>query len=994
MDEPGGGEGAAVGPDRGDSPGRWRVITLLANDGQEPPPDLSDGDARSAWAAVSAPWHPAVLAASKALPAQEDAAFASSPAADEVRLVAAGARGRLPSGHDTGAADAGTILVDGLYHREAQVVALRERLGATADPPEDDRRAALAADFLALGTTKWWLRDLTLAMGHADCLDVASLTREAIAGARAWCEGDWPTAGNRLRAAFEVLTQARERFYPVDAYFVDVCLVDPGAPAGALAAALDARAPVSFLAPARAIENQAARDPGAMERLRQAIDEGWADVVGGAYGEPDEPLRPLESVLWQFRRAYWTYRRHLDDRAVETLARRRSGLYPLLPQVAKRFAFRFALHWALDGGGFPIPAESKRLWEALDGSHLESLTRPPIAADKEAEGARLAWRLGRSMRDDHVATIPLVHWPEPVAGWFKDLRRVAAYSPVLARWVTLGDYFHLTDRPYDLLHPEVDAYHFPYLAQAVARRDGSPIGRRVEATALRAEVDGLAMLEALAHALRGAPPEPPPGDAAEPAAAASGPVERDPWISDDLVAAEDAAESGRLAEAQGAVAALRDRRAAEVAGLILGAAATGGGGGPGYLVINPLAVPRRVAVTLPDAPANLPAGGAVRAAQLTEDGVRAVVDLPAFGYAWIAREPAGDGAGDGSPIVEPPRTLAARDRTLVHEAMEVDIDPATGGLRAVRGPGESQARLGQQLVIVGLTGADGQAATSRMVADRFEVEYAGPALLRCVTEGALNDPVDGRPLARFRQEASLWVGRPALELAITLSALDPSWVSSLATGDPWGRYLACRWAWPDPDADLRRCQFLTPLATNAERPETAEALDIATRHQRTGLLFGGLAHHRRHGARMLDTLLVAGSESGRTARVGVTLDLSHPYQAVQDRLGPVYVVPAAGGPPPTGPSGWFFQLEGKTVAVTRVEPVSRSGGDRGWGLAFHLLETAGRSTRARLRLFRTPVWARQTDLLGDLLVDLAVDGDTVLIDLTPHELARIDVTLG
>lgn len=967
--------------------GRWQIITMLPNDGQEPSSDCTDGDARAAWVAVSAPWHPALLAVSRGLPTLEDAAYASTPSADEARLVSAGARELLPSGHETQAADAGTVLVDGLFHREAQVVALRERLGAMAEPPDDPERKALALDFLALGTLKWWLRDLTIAMGHADCLDVVSLTREVLAGARAWAAGDWPTASNRLRAAFEIMTQARERFYPVDAYMIDVCLLDLNAPAGALLPSLEARAPVSFLAPGRAIENQAARDPEAMARLRLAIDEGWVDVAGGAYGEPDEPLRPLTSVLWQFRRAYWTYRHHLDDRAVETLARRRSGLYPLLPQIAKRFGFRFAVHWALDGGGFAIPAESKRLWEALDGSHLEALTRPPIAADRDAEGAQLAWRLGRSMRDDHVATIPMVHWPEPVSGWFGDLRRSALYSPVLARWVTLNDYFQLTDRPYDLLHPEVDKSVFPYLTQAVGRRDASPISRRVAQHALRAEVDGLAMLEALAHALRGETSEITTTEEPE------GPVEREPWWSDELIALEDASESGRIAEAEGELSALREARAAVVAGLILGNPAASGT--PGYLLLNPVGVPRRAVVTLPGAPIDLPVGGAVRASQFTESGVQAVVDLPAFGYAWIAREKASGEPGDGDAVVvAPPRKFSVQDKTLVHESMEVEIDPTTGGLRAVRGPGESSPRLGQQLVIAGLTDAEGQPATSRMVADRLDVEYGGPALLRYVTEGTLQDPVDGRALARFHQRVELWVGRPLLELSIRLSELDPSWVASLSGGDPWSRYLACRWAWPEPDSELRRSLFLTPLKTTAERPETAESFDIATRHQRTGLLFGGLAHHRRHGARMLDTLVIAGAESKREAKFGVVLDMTHPFQAIQDQQGPLYVVPVSGGPPSTGPSGWFFQLDGRSVAVARVEPVSRSGGGRGWGLVFYLVETSGRSARARLRLYKTPVWARQTDFLGSLLVDLAVEGDTVLIDLMPHEMARVDVTLG
>ena len=71
------------------------------------------------------------------------------------------------------------------------------------------------------------------------------------------------------------------------------------------------------------------------------------------------------------------------------------------------------------------------------------------------------------MKNDHVAALPLVHWPKPVAPWYLDLRRAAAYSPVLGRWTTLNDFFHLTDRPYETFRPDPDTYQSPYLAQAV-----------------------------------------------------------------------------------------------------------------------------------------------------------------------------------------------------------------------------------------------------------------------------------------------------------------------------------------------------------------------------------------------------------------------------------------------------------------------------------------------------------------------------------------------
>ena len=71
-----------------------------------------------------------------------------------------------------------------------------------------------------------------------------------------------------------------------------------------------------------------------------------------------------------------------------------------------------------------------------------------------------------------------------------------------------------------------------------------------------------------------------------------------------------------------------------------------------------------------------------------------------------------------------------------------------------------------------------------------------------------------------------------------------------------------------------------------------------------------------------------------------------------------------------------------------------TGDERGWGLIFHLLETTGQSCRCRLRLFRNPTGARQLDFQGETIIDLTVQDDAVLCDLTPHELARVVVSLG
>ncbi len=933
----------------------FRLVSLIPDDGREPPATVSDRDASAAWAAASIPWHPALLALADDLPRFEDVALPTDPEAGEVRLVAPGHLDRLPSEYRGRAEAAGVPVIEASDDRLATVRAILDRSpepapGLALDDP-------IALDYLALGSAHWWLRDLTLAMGHVDTLSRPSLAREILAGARAWRGGDPTAATNRLRAGFELLTQARERFYPLEGYLIDLCLLDPASPPGSVAAGLAPRSPVTLLAPAAAV---AAIEPDQAAALREAIAEGWADVIGGAFAEVDEPFLPWSSLAWQFRRGSEVYRAHLDDRNVETLARRRFGLYPQLPQIARRFGLRYAAFVALDSGRFPLVPESKRLWASPDGTTLESLTRMPVAADRPAEGAKFPWRLAKSMKDDQVATFPMAHWPSPVAPWYVDLRRTFAYSPVFSRWVTVNDYFHLSDRPFEEIQPAVDDYATAYLAQAVARRDPSPIAARADHLRVRTRLDALTSTHALASALAGS---------GEP-------------IGPDL---EESLETGRPGLADPEIGRRLDEAAAALARRIVG---DGTVGRAGYLVLNPLGVARRVPVLLPGASPDLRPEGPLVAAQSTGEGVWAVVDLAPFGYAWVPRDAQSD--RPAAPTGE----VTVRDRALRNDSMTVAIDPATGGLRGVQLATEETPRLGQQLAIVGLVGADGKPTVGQMRGGAYSIDHGGPVLAQATATGTLHHPRDGRRLASFTQRFRLWAGRPTLEIAVELADLDPTWLASMAEADPWSHYLACRWAWPDPQSTLRRTALLAPLATEADRPETPDALDITSRQRRTTLLFGGLAHHRRLGARMLDTLLVAGRESARSFRLGVALDLEHPFPAVLDATAPGLVVATDAGPPRSGPSGWLIQVDHKSVAIVRLAFAPRARDGRGWGIVADLIETAGRPARCRLRAFRDPVHARQVDGHGEHIVDVPTDGDAALVDLTPHEIARVELTLG
>ena len=958
-----------------------QVVVLVPSWAIEPPAALTDRQATAVWQARSIPWHPAVLSACERLPSFETIELPTPPAPGEVRL--ASDEGSVPAEHRASCAAEGIpfLAIDPSEDRLDAVARLR-----SATVPEGEGRAivqddGIALDFLALGTVKSALDDLTRAMAHADGLDHESFGREVLAGARAWAEGDDPTAAGRLRAAFELLTQARERFYPVDSHVLDIALLPATPHPGLLADAIEARVAFTLLGSGRAVEGLAEVDPGAMAAFREAVDEGWADLIGGPFEERDEPLLPLESILWQYRRGGEVYRRHLDGRSVETLARRRFGLDPSQPRTARRFAIRYGVHLGFDAGKFPVPREAKRLWEAPDGSTIEALTRPPMAIDRPSEAARLPWRLSATMKDDHVATVPLLRWAGAAGGAYADLRRSARYSPVLARWSTLGDYFHLTDRPWDVFRPKLDEYESPYLSQAIADGDTSPISRRARHARARAAFDALLALDAVASALNPPPAPSPTGEGSEP------PSGRFAGLESDLETA-----GADLSMATEAISTALRERAEALARLVGAVPAASEPAEPpaGHLVFNPAGIARRAVVTLPGAAIDLRASGGLRAAQFTEDGVVGVVDLPAFGFAWISAS----NDPEAAPT-EGSRVVSASGRRIGNESIEVEFDPATGGLRGIRRPGESGPRLAQQLVALGAKSPDGQPIASRMAADPggFELEYGGPACARAVSRGKLLD-ASGRPLAGFRQRATVWAGRPLVELEITLSDLDPRLRLDAAGADPWGLAMACRWAWGDSESKLRRLSSLRPEPTSTPRPETAEGFEVGDGNRRSLVVCGGLAHHRREGSRMLDTLLVAGKEEARTFKFAVALDLEHPWQAVVDFLTPCPVVPLREGPPKAGPAGWFFHLDRPSAAVCRVEYLASTITDGRPALAFDILETSGRATRSRLRMFRDPTWARQVDFQGELVVDLSIEGDAVLVDLSPHELARLEVPLG
>lgn len=970
------------------------IVLIPSHSLEDFPSDLPEGEAASLLNSFVVLWHPALLADAGVLPRWHRAD--DPPEVCEKRLIMLPTKcnATVPAGWVERARREGAVVVADISDREPMLAAALAPLEreVTVDPD-------LAADFLALGFCYLQIELLTRHMRHYSNLDEVHLQREALAAAQAALAGDESTARTHLRICFEVLTEAREKFYPVDCYLIDLCLLIPRLADAHLAKTLLHMKPLSVLVTGQDLEEIARESPASVDALREAWERGTAALVGGEYREAPTPVLPLESVLWQFFAGRQAFRRVLG-REPDVWGRRRYGLFPQLPQLLQKFGYQGALHLAMDDGLYPDHEYSKTRWEGTNGSVIDAVSRIPLAAEAANSFLRFPTRMAESMDHDHVAAVLFARWPEVKAPWFDDLRRMHNYSAVLGRWVTLEDFFQHTETPGRMSGYDVNDYLSPFLVHGVAYQEADPIGRFVDHYRRRATFDAAAWCHAMRSLLVGKPI----------ADAAVVEIERTLEVAEPSAANPAAPEAGAteagVAETERPSAETRlVEFADQAAGQLAEAVLAGSGNEPGYLLLNPLPFGRKVSVELPKLETPPSAEGPVQFVQWDASRKAVTAEIPGCGFVWL---PLAAAPGGKSP--KPPAVPMAEPNVLRNEFFEVYLNSETGGVGKLKAYGRTPNRLSHQLAFRfprerKLPGQEDQfgdvkSAYSQMRMTRSDVTCAGPSLGEIVNSGEIVDQVAGKVLANYKQTFRVWRGRPFLEIRIELD------IAQMPDGDPWSNYYAARFAWNDSAASLTRSVLQGAQGIKEERFESPHYFEIATESQRTTILNAGLPFHRKTGDRIVDSLLVVAGETRREFRFAVAFDQNYPLQAALDVLSPVISVATAQGPPRIGRSGWFFHLDVRNVQVTRImdrmaEPSERvdswdSQRDAlpppGAGCAVRLIETEGRPIRAKLRCFRAPVAARQRNFRGNTVTDLTLEGDAVLVDLTAYEIADVELT--
>jgi hypothetical protein len=780
-----------------------------------------------------------------------------------------------------------------------------------------------------------------------------------------------------LQTAAQRLLSAREVLYPVPIHLVDLFLLDEKHLAADWPAALALGSPLNVVASGALLEKLAAEQPERLAQLRERIQAETAEVCGGGYLEREDILLPLESQLWNLLKGQAVARDVLGS-DVRVFARRRFGLYPHMPQLLQTAGLTRAVFLAFDDSALPPYNTPVISWPSPDGKQIEAFARKTLPADNPETFFNLANALFKTIREDHTASIALLHTGKAASPWYEDWMELSRFGPIFGQWTTLSRFLNAVPPGEYASALAADEFHFDYLSERVHQKnptEGMPAqappvvgGSPDPSTAAAVPVSGFAShvrmrrrmdtCWTLAAIHRGLAGRTDPQRIEKTLSDLEDQVERSGTTPTD-----GAALNARMAEMEAQVANT-------LAARLLSRATSEE---PGYLLLNQCSYIRRVALELDGAQHPLPITGPVKACQIDGDKLRLVVDVPALGFAWFPR------SGPKGTPAQASKIKLADDRHVRNEFFEAEIDTASGGLRGIQDHRTGLNRLAQRLVFH-------PAGGGTMRASQIKVTSAGPALGEVVSEGAIYGEKD-QVLAKFRQRYRAWLGRPLLELRIEL------WPEQGAAGYPWHAYYGSRFAWRDDRAAFLRSVNGTAYLTTHVRPQTPDFIEMRVARQSTAIFTGGLPFHQRHESRMMDVILTPEGETGHVFDLAIGLDREHPSLTALGFTSPVVAVPVAKGPPHIGATGWLFHLDAPSLLLTTLRPGSleRTSGDPDDALVARMLECAAFSGTAEFRCVRNPQRVALVDARGNLILEPGSYGDAAQFDVAPGDLIHLQV---
>jgi predicted RNA-binding Zn ribbon-like protein len=790
------------------------------------------------------------------------------------------------------------------------------------------------AEALAVDADTWWtdkcdafaglgLGYLTLeaycdAQDHANPLDKINFFNTVRSAATS---NDTEEQNRHLGQAAHQLHEAREVVNPSQLYQAVTLFLTGSTEESMLSEWIEKDIQCTLVSSTDWLNQWAQKFPEASAKLKTQLQEGKKEWWTGIAKEQCDALLPMSAWLENLQQGM-TEKLKWMKKPIESAGRCRYAGTPTLPTLMHAFGIKRTLGFSNDAGVWPSPSNSLIGWRGPEGELLESCCKKPEPLDLSETAFHLGHLLYEAGHAEYVAWIHLgiLQGKLELPLWFRCWRALHQLAPVFGHLGSLEQTISDIPATEQFTPASGDDYQSDYLLELTGHSDSA------------AEPNAISRFAEAARTWRA-------------------------WEAARTFHAMHVGITPTLANSGDSSATLLERTQQLSQRLAKKDAAKS----PGYLLLNPCSFARKVVVNLATATTLLP--NPAYSSQKAEQGIHAVIELPPCGYAWVPLAVA-----KGDKIRLPKQNIIDGQR-LRNEYVQLDIDPQTGGLRAIRDAVREQPRLGQQLVY---------APGSTMQCDEIVVLKNGLALGELETRGRILD-AHGNTLASFRQTYRLAAGRKYAEITIHLEPSQP------LQGYPWHAYYGVRWAWRDMQSRMNKSVHQSKLSSLQTRPETPGFIEIENSLGRVAIFSGGLPFWQRHGSRMLDSILAVEGEQTTTFRFALSVDDELPHITEQDWLTPVE--PQLVETTPASVSGWLFHLDAPSVMLLDMHVPETSPNKS----IVRLIETFGYATEALLQTPRPVRSAQTVNALGDVKRSLTVTNEGVMLHLGCYELQHIQL---
>lgn len=904
------------------------------------PSSLPDADARSLLAAWTAPWHPALLATTQRLPTWSRADSVPDPLADQIIFLPSGCESKLPGGFAT-ACQAATncrVIRGGSRKEFLQACESELRNLSIADinlsqnlEVASDSRIVTADDFYALGYVWLQVQVMTRRLRYTSNIDEIYFAGRVIEAAKMMLAGDGPATVAALHDAFDSLAQERDHYFSNDPHLVDLTLLAPSTLGGSLAASLDRarwshEPPFNFLIDCELAQTIASSPEPSAKTIRELIDQETVGVAGG--GLPaDKPIHhqtagSVRQLVADAKTATDLALGHRCD-----VFARSSGPTPgdLATVISKQgYIGAIPIDFAAGEGW---SNESKLNWSSSSPT-IDVLVSKPIDGSRSDSFLSLAVRLGQSIDSGEVATALVVHWPGTESDAYVDLRRAASWGLAMGRFWKIDEYFRDGQHPYHHYRGRSDDGASQWLSSSVSAGTKQPLSNAANAYRNLLAQEAASTISTLANLIN-------------PLAVQSQPLSS---TNDDANVAGETFCS-RLGGSPSSVPK------------------------QGRLVVNPQSTATRTAISM-DAPPVMT--DSVYGASIGVDGRYDVtVDVPAHGFVMI--QPS------ATPLKRrwfAPRKKIATSGMLVNEFMQVELSPASGGIKGVYSSGRGN-RYSLRLVHVN-DDAPSEERVAEMNARSLRVIRSDESVGSIEADGILKN-ASNKAIADFTIRYSLSRGSRWLWAE---AELKPTSQSELGD-NPWKSYFAFRSAIASEAA-----MIFAPLRdklhrTEGKRIDAPAGLLIDEVNRQTLLFTDGRPSHRQRGDRFIDSLCLVKNESLRTMRFAVGFDVPSPIDSLRSLIAPPTATPCHASAT-TPASGWLVHCSTPDVVICALRTESTSP----LVISFLVIASRSESRKAKIRFCRNIISATRD------ANELKYSGDAIEVPLSGFEVAQVRVELN